>query len=241
MRISPMYIWLIPILCILLGVILWLQPEWIIARLRQTSPDVLYAVDIQAPYIALTIDDGPDADSTPRILDLLNQFNAKATFFLIADHIPGNEAIVHRMVSEGHDLGNHMTSDEPSIQLSIQAFDDKLSQADDALSHFAETHWFRPGSGWYNEEMLEVIDAHDYQCVLGSVYPYDPQIGSAWFSIRYILWKVNPGDVIVLHDHRARGNRTVEVLETLLPELTSRGFKLVTLSELDRISKSINH
>jgi len=229
--------WLIPLLFLLFGMGIWLQPEWIISRLRRTSPDVFYSADIQEPYVALTIDDGPDGDSTLQILDLLDQSHAKATFFLISEYIPGNEELVKRMVSGGHEVGNHMTSDESSIRLPSDEFEHKLAEAGEALSQFSEIHWFRPGSGWYNEDMLEVIHAHDYRCVLGSVYPYDPQIGLAWFSAKYILWKVSPGDVIVLHDHQARGQRTVEVLKVILPELEARGYKLVTLSELEKISK----
>jgi peptidoglycan/xylan/chitin deacetylase (PgdA/CDA1 family) len=227
-----MLILLIPAFILLFGIVIWSQPEWVIARLRRRSPEVLYSVDTPKMVIALTIDDGPDAITSPMILDLLKQHNAKATFFLISDHIPGNEAIVRRMISEGHELGNHMTTDEPSIKLSIEAFEHKLVEADRLLTQYTEVRWLRPGSGWYNDEMLAVIHDHGYRCALGSVYPYDPQVGSAWFSIRYILWKVKAGDVIVLHDYQMRGKRTITALETLLPEFSKRGYKLVTLSEL---------
>jgi len=231
---------LIPVLFFLFSA-LWLQPEWVIARLRRSSPGVLYSVKTQQPVVSLTIDDGPDPETSPLILDILKQHNVKVTFFLITDHIPGNEALVQRMVSEGHELGNHMTADEPSIRLSIDEFERKMLTAGRVLSQFYEgIHWFRPGSGWYNDEMLSVIHKHSYRCVLGSVYPYDPQIGSAWFSTNYILWKISPGDIIVLHDFQARGKRTLKTLETLLPELQQRGFELVTLSEMIELPQGDN-
>ena len=226
---------LIPLLLILFAMGMWLQPEWIIGKLRRTSPDVFYSADIQEPYVALTIDDGPDSETTTQILNLLDQHGAKATFFLISEHIAGNEELVKRMVSGGHELGNHMTTDESSIQLPLDEFEEKLTEAGETLSQFSKIRWFRPGSGWYNQDMLDLINKYNYQCVLGSVYPYDPQLGSAWFSIKYILWKVSPGDVIVLHDHHSRGRRTIEVLKVVLPELAVRGYELVTLSELDRV------
>jgi peptidoglycan/xylan/chitin deacetylase (PgdA/CDA1 family) len=128
--------------------------------------------------------------------------------------------------------------DEPSIRLSIKEFERNMLTAGDMLSKFDDSiHWLRPGSGWYNNEMLSVIHKHGYRCVIGSVYPYDPLIGSAWFSTNYILWKISPGDIIVLHDYEARGKRTLKTLETLLPELRQRGIKLVTLTDMTELPK----
>jgi peptidoglycan/xylan/chitin deacetylase (PgdA/CDA1 family) len=227
---------------LLLGAVsLWLNPEWVIARLRHTSPDVLYAVDVKEPYVALTIDDGPDKTTTPLILDILKAHQVKATFFLISDHIPGSEWVVARMVSEGHELGNHMTADQASIRLSLAEFEASLLQADEAISQFGQARWFRPGSGWYTESMLAVAREHGYRCALGSVYPFDPQTGSAWFSKQYVLWKVSPGDVIVLHDYQGRGRRTAQVLQEILPALISRGYHFVTISELSELRNQAEH
>lgn len=213
-------------------ILLWFQPEWLLSRLRRRSPEVLYSVETQAPVVALTIDDGPDASSSPLILDILEEYHARATFFLITERIPGNEVIVKRMIAEGHELGNHLTADEPSINLSPQDFEQELIEADEILSQFMDVQWIRPGSGWYNEGMLATMKKYDYQCALGSVYPYDPQLGFSWFSANYVLWKVKPGDVIVLHDYDTRGRRTAKALEIILPELEERGYRVVTLSEL---------
>lgn len=221
-----------PTLLIIFGALVWLHPEWLITRLRRSSPDVLYSVETAQPIVALTIDDGPDAEDSQKILQVLDEYNAHATFFIITDYIAGNEDILRRMVAEGHELGNHLTVDEPSIQLPLETFEAKLLQADRILSRYAEMHWLRPGSGWYNDEMLAVIAENNYQCVLGSVYPYDPQINIHWFSAYYVLWKIKPGAVIILHDHGTRGARTARALEIILPALASRGYQVVTLSEL---------
>ena len=215
------------------GVALWLKPEWLIAHLRKQSPEVLYSVDTDEKVVALTIDDGPDPCGSPRILDVLNEYDAHATFFLISEHIIGNEIFVERMVAEGHELGNHLTADEPSIALSNGEFERELLEADLALTEYVDdVKWMRPGSGWYNEEMLATIKKHDYQCALGNVYPYDPQISIYWFSAYYVLGNVKPGSVIVLHDYDRRGGRTAKALEIILPKLTERGYRVVTLSEL---------
>jgi len=214
------------------GVVLVFQPDKVVEILAKHSPEVLYLVDTQEPVVALTIDDGPDPVATPRILDVLDQHDAHATFFLITSRIPGNEEIVVRIMEEGHELANHLTTDGRSILLSPSEFERQLLESHRVLSRFSDVRWFRPGSGWYNDEMLSILHQHGYQCVLGSVYPFDPQIPSAWFAAHYILRNVRPGSIIVLHDYGARGERTASALDTSLPELHRRGFRVVTLSEL---------
>jgi peptidoglycan/xylan/chitin deacetylase (PgdA/CDA1 family) len=219
-------------LFVLVGILIFLEPEWVVARLRKRSPSVLYSIDTLEPVVALSIDDGPDPIQTPKILDVLGQYDAHATFFLISSRISGNEEIVQRMLDEGHEIANHLVYDEPSIRLAPDEFESRLLEADQILSQYGETIWLRPGSGWYNNGMLDIIKEHGYQCALGSVYPFDPQIGSTWFIKNYVLWKVNPGEVIVLHDYGARGRRTAEALATILAEMQERGYSVVTLSDL---------
>jgi len=219
-------------LILIAGGIAVLQPDWVIEILAKRSPEVVYCAETEEPVVALTIDDGPDSVATPKILDVLKQYSARATFFLITDHIPGNEEIVIRTVKEGHELANHLTTDDPSILLDVSEFEGQLLEAHDVLSEFADVRWFRPGSGWYNADMLSVLHKHNYQCALGSVYPFDSQIPSSWFAAQYVLSNVQPGSIIVLHDYGARGERTVTALTAILPELDRRGFRVVTLSEL---------
>ncbi len=193
---------------------------------------VLYEVQTDRPIIALTIDDGPDPQTTPQILDLLAKHDARATFFMLANRIAGNEHLITRLVSEGHELGNHLVEDRPSIFHPADEFRVRFDQAHTSLSRFAEVHWFRPGSGLYSEEMLTTVERANYQTALGSIYPFDSHIPSPWFASRYILWQARPGSVIVLHDNGPRGQRTYETLSSVLPELTERGFEIRTLSEL---------
>lgn len=210
-----------------------LKSNWIIAQLTQRYPGALYSVRTQEPVVALTIDDGPDAVTTPQILDTLRQHEARATFFLITDRIDGNEAVVRRIVKEGHELGNHLTTDQPSIRLALFEFERQLREAHDRLSKFAKVRWFRPGSGWYTRAMLAILNDYGYRCALGSVYPYDAWVPSTRFSVRYVLRRVEAGSIIVLHDHGGRGRRTAAALTTILPELRRRGFRVVTLSEIE--------
>ncbi len=200
--------------------------------LGDRHPDVLYSVDTDQPVIALTIDDAPDPVSTRSILDVLAENEATATFFIIADRVPGNEALLEAIVASGHELGNHLTRDEPSIDLSPERFEEELIRSHTALSHFAEPRWFRPGSGWYDEWMVELLAKHNYRCALGSVYPVDAQIPWSWVAQQVILWMSSPGDIIILHDSGSRGLRTARTLSKALPRLRKKGYRIVSLTEL---------
>lgn len=197
---------------------------------------VRYFFDTDQRVVALTIDDGPDPNTTRNILEVLAQHDARATFFLIADHIPGNEDLVGSIVAAGHEIANHMTRDERSTSLPIEKFEQEFIRADAVLSRWTDPVWFRPGSGWYNRDMLEVAKKHGYRTALGTLYPLDAWISSPKIASNFILLSVFSGGIIILHDRGARGARTTETLTEVLPELRKRGFAVVTLSELARIA-----
>jgi peptidoglycan/xylan/chitin deacetylase (PgdA/CDA1 family) len=209
--------------------------QWKVRRLVRDNPQVLYRVETQATVIALTIDDGPDPATTPEILRVLKHNGAHATFFIITSRVPGNEELLRRIVAEGHELGNHLVLDEPSLRLAPAEFERQLVVSHDVLSRFAPMRWFRPGSGKYDARMLATLEAHGYRCALGSVYPFDPQIRWSWFSKRFILSNARPGSVIILHDWDSKGRRTVKTLSSVLPTLAKRGFRVVTLTELESL------
>jgi peptidoglycan/xylan/chitin deacetylase (PgdA/CDA1 family) len=195
---------------------------------------------MQAPVVALTLDDGLDPASTPLILSELRRHGARATFFLIAERVRGRDELARRLVAESHEIGNHFTRDRASIRLDHDQFARDLEQAHEALAPFGPVRWARPGSGWYSQAMIATMAEQGYRCALGSVYPYDAAIPSADFSIRHILRNVRPGAILVLHDGGARGRRTARVLQTILPELKRRGFRVVTLSDLTAMQETTN-
>jgi len=216
----------------ILAVALWTAPRWLVPRLAARSPRCLYLVDTSERLVALTLDDGPDAAHTPAILDILRAHDARATFFLISSRIRGLEGLVARAVREGHELGNHLVHDAASIRQPVDAFASDVRAAGTVLGRFATVRWLRPASGWFSHAMLDTIEGEGYRCALGSIYPYDAHHASARLSAAYVLANTRPGAVIVLHDGRSRGRRTVEVLRRVLPVLHARGYRVVSLSEL---------
>lgn len=199
---------------------------------------VVYSFDTAERIVALTIDDGPNAESTGKILDVLHRHGARATFFLVGDHVPGNETLVAAIVASGHEIANHGARESPAIDLGAERFERDLLSSHRLLSGWQVPVWFRPGSGWYEDWMLEIVERHGYRTVLGDVYPLDASHPFVGLTRRFILWRTSPGAVIILHDVGERGARTAQVLDELLPELTRRAFRVVTLSELSSAAGS---
>lgn len=212
--------------------ILLLQPRWLFTLVTVFAPGVFFFKETNEPLIALTIDDGPDPITTPKILALLQAYGARATFFIISNRVSQDESILTKMVNNGNELGNHLTKDTPSIRLPPEEFESDLLKAHSILSQFTTLAWLRPASGWYNSVMLEIAYRHGYRVALGSIFPLDTHIHSPWFASKHILFNARPGSIIILHDCGSRGQRTARTLEIILPVLCRKGYSLVTLSEL---------
>ncbi|MEO7359296.1 MAG: polysaccharide deacetylase family protein [Gemmatimonadaceae bacterium] len=207
-------------------------PRPLVRLVERKFPGCLYDVRTQEKIVALTLDDGPDATTTPMLLNLLREHNAHATFFLISDHVTGNDSIVSAMLKQGHEIGNHFSSKEASIRLNSVNFLGSFLRADTVLRKFSPVRWVRPGSGLYNEQMIRTFGDYNYQCALGSVHAFDPQLPFAWYTSRVVLHEVYPGAVLVLHDEGYKGHNSEKALRRILPELTKRGYRVVTLSAL---------
>jgi peptidoglycan/xylan/chitin deacetylase (PgdA/CDA1 family) len=209
-----------------------LRPGPVVGWLSRRFPEVLFEQPNAAPLVALTFDDSPHATSTPRILDVLAAHDAHATFFIIGEHVAGNEEVVRRLVDEGHELGNHMMSDAPSARLPAAEFERQLLQTHELLARFGPVRWFRPGHARFNRRMLDQLHRHGYRCAMASAYALEFLPVSAPYAARHILLNVRPGGVIILHDGTADQERTVAVLQRILPALRRRGYRVVTVSEL---------
>ena len=192
----------------------------------------VFSVDTPHRQVALTIDDSPDPRTTPALLDALNSEGVSATFFVISGRVPGNEAILTRVVDSGHELGNHMAVDRASVRLQPAAFEAEMRAAHRVLSRFDTVRWLRPAAGWYSGAMAGIAASHGYRIVLGSVFPLDHLIPSSRFAARFILAGARPGSIIVLHDGNRRGPRTVATLRYVLPRLRARGLEVVTVGGL---------
>ena len=200
------------------------------------SPEVTYFFPTGERAVALTIDDGPDPVGTAAILDVLAEHDASATFFLIGSRVAGNEALLDRMQEDAHEIANHTYFERASVGVPPDELEAELEDTHSLLSEYGAVRWFRPGSGMFTRDMLGMASSHGYRTALGDVFPLDPLIPSSRFHSWFILRHVRPGSVIVLHDAHGRGVRTADTLATVIPALQERGYRIVTLSELEAMA-----
>jgi len=221
------------LIALLIVAVLCSPPEWLLRRTALAPSHVRFRFPVSQRLLAVTIDDGPHAATTSRILDVLREQQVAATFFPWTATAAAHPDLLRRMVTEGHELGNHLDNDHVCWDLPLEEFSTALRESDRVLRNFGgPVRWFRPPGALATSAQYREIVGWGYLPVLGNVYPYDARLPSVNFALAFVLWNVRPGAVIVLHDGPGRGDRTVRLLQRLLPALKRRGYLFATLTTL---------
>ena len=171
-------------------------------------------VDPSKPMIALTFDDGPRASVTNRILDSLSQYGGRATFFMVGTNVPHNGDVIRRMVAQGCD----------GIVSQVSAVNQKVA----AVCGVSPVV-MRPPGGYVDAHSLSVLGSMGMPAIMWSIDTRDWQHRNAQRTINNVLSQVKDGDIILMHDIY---DATADAAVVLIPELTARGYQLVTVSEL---------
>jgi hypothetical protein len=145
------------------------------------------------PVVALSFDDGPHPTFTLRVLDILQQHDAKATFFLIGERAVHHPEVVSHIKAAGHEVGNHYFRNCPTLGHSDADFVGYLEQTEKAIGIIAGPKLFRPPGGVAWPRQLRLARAHGYKCVLGCAYPHDPIRPPVW----YMRWLVGKNLVLL--------------------------------------------
>ncbi|KAI1007001.1 hypothetical protein K3495_g1218 [Podosphaera aphanis] len=222
------------LLLLFLGYVVYRPPQILIAYFQWRFPQVVFhlPLPLASKVVALTLDDAPSS-ATAEILDLLNTYDAKATFFIIGNQISAYPHLVQRIHDEGHEIGIHGWADEPAYKLPLIELKSQIQKMEMMLPLNVDgSKWFRPGSGWFNKPMIELLETIGYRIALGSIYPHDPQIPYPKINAAHVLSKTYPGGVIIMHDRRSY---SVEQLRLILMGLTTTGWQVRTLSQLQQI------
>ena len=182
--------------------------------------------------IALTFDDGPSTETMVQVLDLLKQYDAKATFFLIGKKINASTTpVLQRAVDEGHELANHSMNHLKMAELSdaeiIAEYTNCQRAVKDAVG--VDMYYFRPPFGSLDDRMYQLIES---PFIGAAVTCGDGTIGSIAADRAYkTLSGVYDGAITLMHCFQGN-SETVEALAMVLPELKAQGYQFVTLSEL---------
>ncbi|PUB08231.1 polysaccharide deacetylase family protein [Paenisporosarcina sp. OV554] len=203
-------------------------------RHYEQTGEVVWEIKTEEKIVALTFDDGPHRKYTAEVLDLLANYDAKATFFIIGENAEKYPELVLRVHDEGHEIANH-TYTHP-LKTTITKLEKELKQTNETIYSITGSYpkLFRPVGGQYTDEMIKLAVDKGYKVVMWSWH----QDTEDWKNpgVKKIVNKVlnvtKQGDVILFHDGGGNRKQTVKALEEILPELQKQGYKFVTISEL---------
>ena len=180
------------------------------------------------PFVALTFDDGPNADTTPVLLDGLSRRGIHATFFVIGEKVEGNEDLLLRMEREGHQIGLHTFHHRSLAGVNGADFYAEVDELRRTLSDLLgrEDFMLRPPYGAITPSNLARAGA---PIILWGVDPEDWRDRDSDRQTAAILNTVRDGSIILLHDIY---EASVETALRVADELMAKGYKFVTVEEL---------
>ncbi len=185
-------------------------------------------------YVALTFDDGPHPRQTEKILDLLDSYNIKATFFVIGLNLEQWGDIVAREIRSGHEVGNHTFSHKHLISEKPEELRSDLQKTDSMLKnkYSYKTRLFRPPEGYISDSVRSISEEFGYTTVLWNVDTRDWANTETEKIVSTVIRHVKSGDIILFHDYVVGESHTYEALLTLIPWLCNEGYSFATVSEL---------
>ncbi len=207
-----------------------------------SDPNLLYRVVTEQPVIAFTFDDGPDPTFTPKILKELAKNHAKATFFVIGRKVARYPDIVKTEVSLGNEVGNHSFSHD--LHMTHSSAIQQLTQTQEQVYHATGLYpkFFRPPMGLITPP-IRLAAKHSHLRIIMWAWDQDTcdwNGRKASDITKQVLQHIHPGDIVLFHDGAANQSNTVAALQTLLPALEKRHFRMVTISELLQSTSSPN-
>lgn len=198
---------------------------WIL-RFPAFRRDVLFRLDNGKPYVYLTFDDGPIPESTPWLLKVLDEFDAKATFFMVADNARRYPDLHKAVADAGHAVGNHTFHHKPPFRQGVGEMMEDVRLADGIL----KSRLFRPPHGLILRSQQKALSEAGYRIVMFDLNTLDYRADRMPQQvIDSVSRNVRPGCIINFHDSL----KSIEKLKTALPAilamLRKRGYSFLPI------------
>lgn len=184
------------------------------------------------PYVAMTFDDGPHPQNTPRLLDILRTRNIKATFYVIGRNVDRYPHIVRRIVAEGHEIGNHTYTHRKLTSLGDSEVRKEMRRTEDAIVRAAavKPRTMRPPYGaLFQRQRGLIFSDFNYPTIMWSVDPNDWKRPGPSVVRSRILSGAHNGAIILAHDLHAP---TIDAMPRTFDGLLSKGYQFITVSQL---------
>lgn len=196
----------------------------------------VYKLDTTEKIVALTFDDGPSPRRTPKLLEVLDKHNVKASFFMIGGNLEKNKGIARAVVLKGHMVSNHSYSHKRMMFKTPWYIHNEISRTNELLAEIGVKNniYFRPPNGKKLIILPLVLKSMNMTLVTGSYdppsqynIPFEAEVVSA-----EVLDNTGPGEVIFLHDGRDDGEDEFALaVDTIITELKKQGYTFVRLDE----------
>lgn len=196
-------------------------------------PGMLWHRPRNQPLLYLTFDDGPIPEVTPAVLDILSQWNARATFFCVGDNIRKHPVLAQQLVDGGHRLGNHTFHHLKGSRTDTTAYLQNVADCQQILKPYitdsAEVPLFRPPYGRFTAAQRRQLQRM-YTLVMWDVLSadFDPKL-SAEKCLRKSIYYTRPGSIVVFHDSLKAWKKLQWVLPRYLQHFHQKGFAFEAL------------
>jgi len=203
------------------------------AHTLQPFGGIVDGVDTAAPVVALTFDDGPTAQFTADVLEVLRQRQVKATFFVVGEALDRNPELGRQIVSGGHELGNHSYSHTRLILQPLSFIRQEIEQTDRLIrqaGYTGEIH-FRPPNGKKLILLPYYLSTTGRKTITWTVAPESAPDKADLIAAR-VLEQARPGSIILLHVMYESRAESRAALPGIIDGLQAKGYRFVTVSEL---------
>ncbi|MGL5615520.1 MAG: polysaccharide deacetylase family protein [Sarcina sp.] len=195
----------------------------------------IYSVGREEKLIALTFDvNWAENDHLEEILEVLKDYDVKCTFFVMGKWVvypEGNKSKLEKICKENHEIGNHSYSHQNFLKINRKQIENEIVKSEKIIYDITgnRTNLFRFPSGYYSKEAVEITNAMNYKSIQWSKDSLDWKNIGLEKEYSRVMKDIDSGDIVLFHNN---GEYTVENLKRIIPELQSKGYKLVKISDL---------
>lgn len=187
---------------------------------------VTWRIESSSKVVFLTFDDGPIPECTPQVLDILAQYNAKATFFMVGENAQRHPKLVERVRTEGHSIGNHTYHHMKGFRYDTETYLENIEHADQLL----HTRLFRPPYGRMTYSEKQALRQQGYHIYLWDVLTHDyNSCYSADDMLDIVKHYTRNGSILNFHDSIKTQDRLLPALPRILEWLQTNGYQCLAI------------